>query len=115
MKIIFTCASFGQLLHSSWEIPVLFTVITVVTGVQIDYIGCDSAKTDLDCARPHGHLFIKPYAYRLMQGSLELNEAVTPSNGSILKLSMINGKVTVSYYTQPPYTGFHTEPVKQVH
>jgi len=42
------CASFGQLLHSSWEIPVLFSVITIVTGVQIGDNGCDLAKTDVD-------------------------------------------------------------------
>jgi len=42
------CASFGQLFHSSWEIPVLFSVITVVTEVQIDDDGCDLTKTDVD-------------------------------------------------------------------
>ena len=42
------CASFGQLLHSSWEIPVLFSVITVVTGVQMHDNGCDLAKIDVD-------------------------------------------------------------------
>ena len=51
MKIIFTCASYGQLVHSSWEIPVLFTVITIVTGVQIDTVGIERVVfgTDYPC------------------------------------------------------------------
>ena len=59
MKTIFMCASFGQLLHSSWEIPVLFSVITIVTGVQMHDNSCDLTKTDVDWVCEKGYILEK--------------------------------------------------------